>query len=151
MIIEGTKTFEKNKVINGFYNFFTEIVSKVSKAARDVDISTLKEIFKHSLLQNKKLEEAFKSSRRCHPSSSVGNVIFENIFLWNVRIFKFCLQQGVFANSLKILSVTTILKKDEKQILRNYRPVLVLPYFSIMLERIMYNRLYPYLTKDASI
>ena len=50
--------------------------------------------------------------------------------------------------TLKIAKVTPIYKADNKSDLCNYRPISVLPCFPKVLERIMYNRLYQYLTEN---
>ena len=39
-------------------------------------------------------------------------------------------------------------KTGKKELLTNYRPISVLPCFSKILERIMYNRLYNYLDQN---
>ena len=41
-------------------------------------------------------------------------------------------------NALKIAKVTPIFKTGEKDLIKNYRPISVLPCFSKILERIMY-------------
>lgn len=48
---------------------------------------------------------------------------------------------------MKIAKVTPIFKSGDKGVISNYRPISVLPCFSKLLERIIYNRLYEYLTK----
>ena len=64
-------------------------------------------------------------------------------------IFNISLQQGIFPENLKIANVSPIYKKDEEFLLTNYRPVSVLPCFSKLLERIMYNRLFKYLSENS--
>ena len=49
---------------------------------------------------------------------------------------------------MKIGKVSPIFKKGDKSILSNYRPISALPCFSKILERITYNRLYPYLAEN---
>ena len=63
-----------------------------------------------------------------------------------LHIFNLSIQTGIFPNELKIASVTPIFKGGENWKLGNCRPISVLPCFSKILERIMYNRLYKYLT-----
>ena len=57
------------------------------------------------------------------------------------------LSTGVFPNNLKIAKVVRIYKKDNPENFGNYRPVSVLPCFSKILERILYNRCYDFITK----
>ena len=45
---------------------------------------------------------------------------------------------------LKIAKVIPAFKKGDKENVENYRPISILPVFSKVLERIMYNRLYEY-------
>ena len=61
-------------------------------------------------------------------------------YLFNLSIVK-----GIFPDDLKIAKVTPIYKADNSSNISNYRPISVLPCFSKMLERIMYNRLQKYL------
>ena len=47
---------------------------------------------------------------------------------------------------MKIAIVSPIFKTGDTADISNYRPISVLPCFSKILERVMYNRLYKYLT-----
>ena len=67
---------------------------------------------------------------------------------WEKYIFNLSLQRGIFPENLKIAEVSPIYKKDEEFLLTNYRPISVLPCFSKLLERIMYNRLFKYLFRE---
>ena len=64
-------------------------------------------------------------------------------------IFNLSLQQGMFPENLKIAKVSPVYKKDEESLLTNYRPISVLPCFSKLLERIMYNRLFKHLSENS--
>ena len=64
-------------------------------------------------------------------------------------IFNLLLQQGIFPENLKIAKVSPIYKKDEEFLLTNYRPISVLPCFSKLLECIMYNCLFKYLSENS--
>ena len=63
-------------------------------------------------------------------------------------IFDLSLNKGTFPEKMKIARVTPVFKYGDTSLMTNYRPISVLPCFSKMLERIMYNRLYKYLTKN---
>ena len=82
-------------------------------------------------------------------SSSVVNEI-SNIFFTPLKyIFNLSLQQRIFSENLKIGKVSPIYKKDEEFLLTNCRPISVLPCFSKLLERIMCNRLFKYLSENS--
>ena len=66
------------------------------------------------------------------------------------NLFNLLIVKGIFPDDLKIAKVTPIYKADNSSNISNYRPISVLPCFSKMLERIMYNRLQKYL-KDQNI
>ena len=68
-----------------------------------------------------------------------------------LHIFNLSLQTGIFPDKLKIARVTSLLKGGENYQLGNYRPIFVLPCFSKVLEKIMYNRLYKYLTDNSML
>ena len=65
-----------------------------------------------------------------------------------IRIFGDSMKLRVFPEKLKLLNVTPVFKSGKNELGTNYRPISVLPCFSKILERIMYNRLYEYLTKN---
>ena len=63
-------------------------------------------------------------------------------------IFNCSFKTGVVPEQLKIAKVIPIYKKDNAEILSNYRPVFVLPCFSKILERLMFNRCMDYIDKN---
>ena len=58
------------------------------------------------------------------------------------------LQRGVFPDLMKIAIVSHIFKTGDIADISNYRLIYVLTSFSKILERVMYNRLYKYLTEQ---
>ena len=57
------------------------------------------------------------------------------------------LSQGIFPDSLKSANVTPFHKNDEATDKQNYRPVSVIPLFSKIFEKVIYDRLSQYLDK----
>ena len=90
-----------------------------------------------------------KSPRYDNISSSVVNEALNIFFTLLKYIFNLSLQQGIFPENLKIAKVSTIYKKDEEFLLTNYKPISVLLCFSKLLERIMYNHLFKYLSENS--
>ena len=64
------------------------------------------------------------------------------------HVFNLSLTKGIVPDDLKIAKITPIFKSGEQTCVSNYRPISVLPCFSKILERIMYNRLYHHLIEN---
>ena len=64
------------------------------------------------------------------------------------KIFDSSLSLAIFPDSMKIAKVIQVFKAGKKELVSNYRPISVLPCFSKILEKIMYNRVYKYLTEN---
>ena len=140
-----------------FNKFFTSVRPKLAKKIPNTEktfqdfLKSHDEAMQFEELKFDKFEEAFKSLKR---SKATGfddlssNIIidayhsFKNILF---HVFKFSIQQGIFPDRLKIAKVTPIFKSGDKDNVSNYCPISILPVFSKVLERIMYNRVYNHL------
>jgi hypothetical protein len=56
-------------------------------------------------------------------------------------IFNKSMVDGIVPDDLKIAKIIPVYKSDEKKVISNYRPISILPAFSKILERLVYNRL----------
>ena len=56
---------------------------------------------------------------------------------------------GVVPNELKVAKVVPIYKSGDRRLINNYRPVSVLPCFSKILEKLMYNRISNFIHKHS--
>ena len=81
-------------------------------------------------------------------SSNIILDVKEKISLPLKHIFSISLQKGIFPDSLKIAKLLPTFKKGAHDIMGNYRPISILPAFSKILEKIMYNRLYNHLKNN---
>ena len=78
-------------------------------------------------------------------SFNIIKTCFGSLHKLLLHIFNQSLQSRIFPDQLKIARVTLLFKKESNSELGNYRPISVLPCFSKILEKIMYNRLYKHL------
>ena len=62
-------------------------------------------------------------------------------------IINISLEQGIVPNAMKLAKVIPIYKAKSKQEFNNYRPISLLSNISKLLERVVHNRLYSFLTK----
>ena len=58
------------------------------------------------------------------------------------------LEEGVFTDDWKKSNVVPICKKDSKNLIKNYRPISVLPIFSKVFERLLFNSLFNYFIQN---
>ena len=61
------------------------------------------------------------------------------------------LSSVVYPNSWKLANVTPIHKKDDKQLVKKYRPISLLPICSKLFEKLIFNCLYRYLNNNGLI
>ena len=59
------------------------------------------------------------------------------------------MREGVFPSIFKTAKVTPIYKKDNRECIENYRPVSILPIFGKIFEKLIYNRLYRFLSANG--
>ena len=160
--VNKTDIFDAAKIADEFNKFFTNIgtdlANKIPNASKPFDsyITKANTSMESQPLSINELKDAF-FSLKIHKSPGHDGVSFNVIkkcfgelceplkYLFNLSIVK-----GIFPDDLKFEKVTPIYKADNSSNVSNYRPISVLPCFSKMLERIMYNRLQKYL-KDQNI
>ena len=68
------------------------------------------------------------------------NIIFTNI-----------LDTSIYPAMWKLANVTPIFKKENKQLVKNYRPISLLPICGKLFEKIIFNNLYVYLNSNGLI
>ena len=56
-------------------------------------------------------------------------------------IYKNCINSGIFPNIWKKSNIVPVHTKGDKEVVDNYRPVLLLPIFPKILERLIFNSL----------
>ena len=65
-----------------------------------------------------------------------------------VSLINKSIDEGLFTEPLKIAEVTQLYKSGKKTNTDNYRSISVLPVISKIFERVMFDRLYGYFTKE---
>ena len=66
-------------------------------------------------------------------------------------IFKSCLENGKFPNDWKKANVVPVHKRNNKQLIENYRPISLLPVCGKILERVIYNKMFEFFTENELI
>ena len=63
-------------------------------------------------------------------------------------IFKSCIESGKFPIEWKKANVVPVHKKNNKQLIENYRPISLLPVCGKILERIIYNKMFEFFSEN---
>jgi len=66
-------------------------------------------------------------------------------------IFNKSIQEGIVPDDLKIAKIIPIYKSEDKKLVSNYRPISVLPAFSKIIERLVYNRLLDFIDQHNTL
>ena len=66
-------------------------------------------------------------------------------------IFQNIINTGIFPDQWKVANVTPIHKKNDKQVVENYRPISLLPILAKVFERIVFKNLFNYLIANNLI
>ena len=148
------------KVANKFNDFFLNIAEKLSakienKNSKPQDYLknpnkskfTLKETIPNEV---KKVVDQLDSKK----SGDIYSITPEIVKLSNEVvaealsiIFNRCVREGHFPDTLKLAKVIPIHKGDSVLTVSNYRPISLLPIFSKIMERLIYNQFIEYIEK----
>ena len=63
-------------------------------------------------------------------------------------LYNQCIDTGTFPDELKKGKICPIYKKDNEEILENFRPVSTLAIFGKIFEKIIYSRLYSFINSQ---
>ena len=66
-------------------------------------------------------------------------------------IYRTILDTSIYPVMWKLANVTPIFKKEDKQLVKNYRPISLLPICGKLFEKIVFNNLYIYLNRNGLI
>ena len=161
MIIDGQEILDQGKITDSFNKFLVDIGPKLASMSPESQTKFDQYLNPHQTLMGKtnptddEIKEALRSLK-LNKSPGYDNISpsgvneTSDVFFTPLKyIFNILLQQGIFPENLKIARGSPIYKKDEEFLLTNYRPISVLPCFSKLSERIMYNRLFKYLSQNS--
>ena len=128
-------------------------MQSTSKTFEDFLFPVQKNI-EHKDLTFEQFEKAFKSVKHNKAAghddidSNVIIKVYNEISYPLFMIFHSLFPEGIFPEQLKVAKVSPIFKVGNIEEIGNYRPISVLPIFSKVLERIMYNRTYQYFKEN---
>ena len=160
LVINNKKITDKTEIANNFNKFFANVGPKLAEKISDVNkkfesyIPVIDTSLLHTNLTEKEFETAFKLLKKDKAPGfdkvhiNVVLSVYDEVKKPLFQISKNSLKNGIVPENTKIAKFSPTFKSGKKELLTNYWPISVLPCFSKILERIMYNRLYEYLNQN---
>ena len=151
--VNGATTNDGNVIANKFNNFFVNVGTVLAKSIPPTDKNpvdyiqqdVITNLYFGPTTENEicKIIGSFKDSAAGWDDlkSSMIKHVKDSITIPLVHICNRSFVTGIFPSELKIANVVPIYKSGDEMVFSNYRPVSVLPVFSKLLERLVYNRL----------
>ena len=141
------------KISNKFNNFFVNVGSSLAsgippstKNATDfIKHDSVSKFYLTSVTEDE-ISKIIVNLKNCSPGwdeikPNIVKHINHCIKMPLAYICNLSFQKGIFPSEMKLANVVPIYKSGDEMLFSNYRPVSVLPVFSKVLERLMYNRL----------
>ena len=145
-------------IANGFNDFFVNVGPKLASNIQhtgknyydylqDPQTSSMymKPIVEMDIV---KIIEKFDQNKSAG-NDNIGNFVIKRVCNEIVKplsmIFNLSISTGIVPEKLKIAKVIPIYKKQDHEVLSNYRPVSLLPCFSKILERLVFDRSVDYI------
>ena len=151
---------DPTKVANKFNDFFLNIAEKLSAKIEkknskyqdylknpNKNTFTLKETTPDEIVKITKDLDSKKSGDIYNISPEIVKLSDQVVAEALAIIFNRCVREGCFPNSLKLAKVVPIHKGDSVLTVSNYRPISLLPIFSKIMERLVYNQFITFIEK----
>jgi hypothetical protein len=158
-MVDGVTTSQKELIANKFNEFFTNIGCNLADQIPSVAVKPTQYLKGNYVtflfIAPVTVNELELVIRNLRNSSAGWDTIKPDVIKQTYtvlleplnHIVNLSFDQGVVPEELKLATVVPIFKKGDTTLFQNYRPVSVLPVFSKIVERLMYNRLLEYINK----
>ena len=164
--IDDVQVYNAKKISNSFARYFLEVGEKFAKKIPSpktsiseymkVMGSNTKSIFLEPTDENEIRKIAFDLPNKSSSGHDrVSNVLLKEIIVQIAEplsmIFNQSLQNGEFPNDMKLADVVPLYKGKEHYLESNYRPISLLTTISKILEKVVYKRVYKFLTESSQL
>jgi len=162
-VVGGESITDKTIIADGLNNFFVnvghELASKIPSITTD-PIATLTGNYTDSLFLNyTTVDEVIGCIKKLKNGSPGHDGIQPDIVKRNadviapilVYIINLSFRDGKVPESMKCANITPVYKSGKRDEYNNYRPISVLPTFSKIIERLVFQRLYKYCMRNGII
>ena len=163
IFIEGRLVVDNLQIANRFNNYFLNIGKNLSKTIPNTHENYTAFMktpnFQSIVIAETNESEVFNVINKFKNTSPGWDDLAANIIKQSseylvqplVKLLNLSLSQGIVPTECKIAKVIPLYKSGDKTAMNNYRPVSILPLFSKIYERVMYNRLINFFEKNNTL
>ena len=155
-IINNERITDRRVIANEFNKYFVSIATKLNDTVK-IEAGEFREFLPksqmNSMFMGECSEDEIKSiitDLQSGKSSDIPiGVIKKSAKILSPILshhFNYLMEIGKFPEELKLGKITPIYKKENKELIENYRPVSTLPIFGKIFEKLIYSRLYSFFT-----
>ena len=165
-IINNERIIERRVIANEFNNYFASLASNMNKIYENdsgIPISSIPSFEQYITKRNPhsiflfdctedEISKIISELENGKASDFPIKVIKQSAYILAPALahhFNYLMKVGTFPSELKIGKITPIYKKDNEELLENYRPISTLPIFGKIFEKIIYQRLYSFLVSQG--
>ena len=157
--INNINITDKKDISNSFNDYFVSIGPELSKNIPVYNISPTSYITNNNIssmyleaVSNNEVKDIILNLNNASPgwdniSAKIVKQTYQSFLDPLTFILNLSLKSGIVPDDLKLAKVLPLYKSKNKNLISNYRPISVLPVFSKVLERLMYNRMINYINK----
>ena len=158
--VNGKSIKKNSRIAEEFNKYFTNVgrnlASKIKNTSKTFE-DFLFPVQKNMEYKNLTFEEFGKAFKLVKHNKAAGHddidskvtvKVYDEISYPLLMIFQGSFNEGISPEQLKFAKVSLIIKVGNIEEIGNYRPISVLPTFSKVLERIMYNRTYQHFKEN---
>ena len=159
MFLDNHKFTSKHNIVNQFNTYFVNVGKKLQNSISNstqsyesfISYNSPASFFIRPITNNEIIDISsfIKPGKASGPDEISPRVVKESIYcivqpLCNIYNLSFT--TGIVPNKLKIAKIVPLFKKKNPEYIENYRPVALISIFAKLLEKLMHNRLYDFLT-----
>ena len=167
-IINDKRITDRRVIANEFNKYFVSLAPSLNKAYIDENGLRINNVSDFTAFMHEKCSTSI-TLRECY-DEEIESIISELklgkssdipvhvikftkkvITPFLTTIFNQCMKEGYFPDELKTGKISPIYKKDNEELLENYRPVSTLPIFGKIFEKLIFNRLYQFFEDNKTI
>ena len=157
-LIDGSLTDDRDSIANKFNEYFCNIGPNLAKKIPSSCVSFKRFLHSYSTdtiflndVEDAEIRKIILSLKEGAPGvDDITAKALKHVVDFVVpslsHICKLSLEQGHFPKELKLAKIIPLYKSNDPSHFNNYRPISLLSVFSKIMEKVMYDRLYDYLT-----